>query len=162
MTLYLRLWERTTQFFIQYHQMTQEKPSGSIRMLFARYEFQTTKKNVRDLHIVLWTHESNHYFNIRHNICGSSTHLFNDFKVDFNRHNSFISSEDHLTQLIEDSMTLLMHSCKNCGFRCHKKATVLVNLCVDLKSTHPAKRLFFMLSIDPAVKKLGSSCISWI
>ena len=121
--------------------MTQ-KPSGSIKKLFARYEFQTTKANVPHLHIVLWTHESNHDFNIRRNICGSSTHLFSDLEAEFNRHDSFISSDDHLTQLIEDSMTLLMHSCKNGGFRCHKKATVLVNLCVDLKSTHPAKRLF--------------------
>ena len=127
MTLYLRLWGRTTQFFIQYHEMTQ-KPSGSIKNLFARYDFQTTKKNVRDLHIVLWTHESNHDFNIRHTICGSSSHLFNDLEAEFNRHDSFISSEGHLTQLIEDSTTLIMHSCKNSGFRCHKKATVLVIL----------------------------------
>ena len=117
MSFYLQIRERSSPFLLQYIQLSPEKLVRTVTRILARYAFQTTKGNAHHLHIVLFTEESNHSYDMKRKIRVSSTPVFLT-----SRWSSTVPTQTSpftrtLMHLLTKVFDLLTHSFASCSHR---------------------------------------------
>ena len=144
MPLYMRLWERAATFFIKYLEKSTEKPLGTIKNIFPRFEFQTSKGNAPHLHVIIWTTESKNDPVIQKKIVGSFRQLLHELQMEMlDPSNNIVQNEKDADELVELARATLSHTCERAGFRCHKKCDNSVNMVCRFKVFDPCFQTFF-------------------
>ena len=121
MPLYVHLWGRAAAFFIKYLEISKDKPLGTVKIIFPRFEFQTSIGNAPHLHVSIWTYEDKNNPIIKNKIVGSFRQLLHELKIELaDPTNTLLNSEENVDDLHSLAETLT-HSCERGNYRCRKK-----------------------------------------
>ena len=150
MPLYMRLWERAATFFIRYLERSKDKPLGTVKNIFPRFEFQTSKGNAPHLHVIIWTYEDKNNPTIRNKVVGSFRQLLHELKIELaDPTNTMVNSEEDVDDLHDLAKTTLTHSCERGNYRCHKKCDNSGRTICRFKVYEPCSETFFKLIDRP-------------